>query len=73
MWVYAKIFLSNFNPTPSQADCGSDAEPYSWPKKITQQGDNMEEKKLYHFGAWSAFAMALMLIVNGVTTFVPPY
>jgi len=33
----------------------------------------MEEKKLNHFGAWSAFAMALMLIVNGVTTFVPPY
>lgn len=32
----------------------------------------MEEKKLYHFGAWSAFAMALMFIVNGVTTFARP-
>ena len=34
---------------------------------------NLEEKKLYHFGAWSAFGMALMLITNGVTTFVPTY
>ena len=31
----------------------------------------MEEKKLYRFGAWSAFLMALMLIINGITTFVP--
>jgi hypothetical protein len=31
----------------------------------------MEEKKLYTFGAWAAFAMALMLVLNGVTTFVP--
>ncbi len=33
----------------------------------------METKKLYQFGAWSAFCMALMLITNGVTTFIPPY
>ncbi|MCX6035490.1 MAG: hypothetical protein NTV38_11035 [Chloroflexi bacterium] len=33
----------------------------------------MEEKKLYHFGAWSAFVMALMLIINGIATFIPPY
>jgi hypothetical protein len=32
----------------------------------------MQEKKLYQFGAWCAFAMALMLILNGVTTFFPP-
>lgn len=33
----------------------------------------MEEKKLYLFGAWAGFVMALMLILNGVFTFVPPY
>jgi len=32
----------------------------------------MEEKKLYTFGAWAGFVMALMLVLNGVTTFVPP-
>ncbi|KAF0106472.1 MAG: hypothetical protein FD146_2563 [Anaerolineaceae bacterium] len=31
----------------------------------------MEEKKLYHFGAWAGFVMALMLILNGVSTFIP--
>ncbi len=33
----------------------------------------MEEKKLYRFGAWAGFGMALMLILNGVATFIPPY
>jgi len=31
----------------------------------------MEEKKLYHFGAWAAFGMALMLVLNGIFTFLP--
>jgi hypothetical protein len=33
----------------------------------------VEAKKLYQFGAWASFCMALMLITNGVTTFVPAY
>jgi len=31
----------------------------------------MEAKKLYIFGAWTSFGMALMLVINGVTTFLP--
>jgi hypothetical protein len=33
----------------------------------------MGEKKLYHFGAWASFGMALMLVINGVATFLPFY
>ena len=33
----------------------------------------MEAKKLYPFGAWASFGMALMLVINGVATFLPFY